>query len=202
MFDTENPPSQNGKTLGSKATITFASMGKNPIEGKVDTGATTSSLHAENINVNQQRGTVTFVCPELSSNSVTMELDGAQEVSSADGGEQVRPMVRFDVEIDGVLVRNAVFNLNDRGSMDSSVLIGQNILKAGGFVVDVNKNGGDAEGVPPTNEAIEVEDRPEGIDGDTQLLEAVRIILDSRITTVELFDLMKRATQTPAQDIE
>jgi hypothetical protein len=112
------------------------------VEGKVDTGATVSSLNAQEIRVNKQNGSVSFICPEISNNLITMELDGSQSVVSADGedGGSTRPMVKFEIEINGMPFKQVSFNLNDRSNMDSPVLIGQNILKAGNFLIDVNKD--------------------------------------------------------------
>lgn len=127
------------RTLGMTAQVKFGAFGARAIEGKVDTGATVSSLHAENISINKAQNTVSFVCPQLSSNRITLQLEGAQEVHSADAGGVTRPVVTLDVEIDGVAIENASFNLNDRSGMDSPVLIGQNILKAGDFQIDPNQ---------------------------------------------------------------
>lgn len=126
------------KTLGMTAQVKFGQFGARAVEGKVDTGATVSSLHAEQMQMNKGQNTVTFVCPQLSNNKITLQLDGSQEVHSADAGGVTRPVVTLDVEIDGVMIENASFNLNDRSGMDSPVLIGQNILKAGGFIIDPN----------------------------------------------------------------
>ena len=150
MMPTDNEQTQqSGKTIGTTVGVTFVTIGNKSIEGKVDTGATTSSLHATNIAVNAQQQSVSFQCPELSNNTISMKIAGSQAVSSADGGEQARPMVKMDVCIDGVTIRDASFNLNDRSNMDVMVLIGQNVLKAGGFIIDVSQ--GDENNTPDTS---------------------------------------------------
>lgn len=138
----------DGTTLGMTAQLVFGAFGNKPVEGKVDTGATVSSLHAERISIDKGRNTVSFSCPALSGNTITLQLDGSQEVHSADAGGVSRPVVTLDVEIDGVPIKGASFNLNDRSQMDSSVLIGQNILKAGNFQIDPNKGGSQQEQEP------------------------------------------------------
>ena len=125
------------QVIGNEVEVNFTSLGNRSLMGKVDTGATTSSLHATNIKVAGNR--VTFVCEHLSNNAITMELSGAQEVHSADGGGQQRPIVKFNIDIAGKAMSGVAFNLNDRSNMDDPVLIGQNILQAGGFIIDVNK---------------------------------------------------------------
>lgn len=122
--------------IGNEADITFVDIGKT-IKGKVDTGATTSSIHATNIKINQHQ--VSFVCDVISPNVITMDIAGSQEVHTADAGGEQRPTVKFNIKINDVQLPNVLFNLNDRSNMDDPVLIGQNILQAGNFIVDVNK---------------------------------------------------------------
>lgn len=127
---------QKSLTLGSYANVYFPYLGKT-IKGKVDTGATTSSLHGTNVNIEKKQGTVSFICCALSDNIISLPLKGTQEVHSADGGSELRPVVSLDIKINGIPLKNIEFNINDRSNMDVPLLIGQNILKAGEFVVDV-----------------------------------------------------------------
>lgn len=127
---------QKSSTLGSYVNVYFPYLDKT-IKGKVDTGATTSSLHGTNINIETKHNTVSFMCSALSNNIITLPLKGTQEVRSADGGSETRPVVSFDVKINDTLLKNMDFNINDRSNMDVPLLIGQNILKAGEFIVDV-----------------------------------------------------------------
>ena len=169
------------KVIGNDAVVTFANLGNKSLEGKVDTGATTSSLHAEQIKTSGN--SVSFVCPDISNSVITMDLDGAQEVVSADAGGTTRPMVKFDIEIDGTPLRGVSFNLNDRSEMDSPILIGQNILTAGNFVVDVNKDS------PETGETPSVTS-----DRDSEVLEAVRVLVNHDVTFGEFMEYMKTET--------
>jgi hypothetical protein len=164
----------NNKVIGNSVTVNFLQLGRS-LEGKVDTGATTSSLHAENIQMDEKRGTVTFVCPQLSKNQITLDVDGTQEVHSADHGGEHRPMVRLDVEIEGVQLK-ATFNLNDRSHMDTAILVGQNILQAGNFLINPNQDEADA----PTSESAA------NIDRDMQIMEAVQILAKHNVTIPEL----------------
>ena len=174
----------NGQTLGNEVTVTFATLGNRAVKGKVDTGATTSSLHAENIKINQSNNSVSFTCPELSNSVVTMQLDGSQEVVSADAGGKTRPIVKFDVEIDGTPIKGASFNLNDRSEMDSSILIGQNILKVGNFIIDVNKDA--------APERVEQIQKP-SINRDEKVLEALQVLADSDVSLNEIIIYLRTA---------
>lgn len=181
----------NEKVLGNTATVVFASMGGRGIEGKVDTGATTSSLHAEDIQMGQ--GKVRFRCPMLSNNFIDMPLDGAQEVHSADAGGNTRPIVSFDVEIDGIPIRGASFNLNDRGGMDSAVLIGQNILQSGGFIIDPSKNN-----EPQEQQTADV---TESVDNRAdQVAQAVAVLIEHNVSLSELMTHFRTVAVKQSKD--
>lgn len=163
-------------TLGNEAEVNFIAFNKT-IHGKVDTGATTSSLHAERISVSRDGSKVSFISPSLSNNVITLEIDSQQEVHSADGGGNQRPVVQMEIVIDGVHLGPMQFNLNDRGDMDNELLIGQNILRAGNFVVDVQQDGGDPEGSPDLDSAVVKKQK---------IGEAIRILRDANITLEEM----------------
>ena len=127
---------------------------------------------------------MSFTCPELSNSVVTMQLDGSQEVVSADAGGKTRPIVKFDVEIDGTPIKGASFNLNDRSEMDSSILIGQNILKVGNFIIDVNKDA--------APERVEQIQKP-SINRDEKVLEALQVLADSDVSLNEIIIYLRTA---------
>lgn len=183
------------RTIGNEVEVTFVSLGNRSLMGKVDTGATTSSLHATNIRVSGDR--VAFICPDISNNSITMELHGAQEVHSADGGGQKRPMVKFDVVINGQNMRGVVFNLNDRSNMDDPVLIGQNILQAGNFIIDVNQDAGEQSHI---GEAADVAD--EFQDPPADLKEAIRVILSYDIPLTRFAELIAHSSSSNKKDTD
>lgn len=173
-------------TIGNTAQIAFAQFRGRTVEGKVDTGATTSSLHAEQIEITQQGGgkVVRFVCPQLSSNVITLPLDGVQEVHSADAGGVERPIVSMDVTIDGHHIESATFNLNDRSGMDSQVLIGQNILQPGGFVVDPSLG----------NDHEDKQTRPditEAVDKHRQIQDAIRVLSENDVSLSEIITYLR-----------
>lgn len=171
-------------TLGNTATVKFLSFGDKEVKGKVDTGATTSSLDAHDIKADGNR--VSFVSPALSDNVITLDLVGSQDVRSADTDGESRPIVKLSVEINGVPVENAMFNLNDRSGMDSPILIGQNILQAGDFTVDVNKS---KENVEPDTTDLKPDDMR--VESAEELHEAIRVIARSNITVAELLQYIQ-----------
>lgn len=181
--------------IGNVAEVHFR-MFNASIDGKVDTGATTSSLHASNVQVNKDRGTVSFVCEELSPNTITLDLHGAIEVHSADNGGDVRPTIMLDIEIEGVELRDTLFNLNDRSNMDSPLLIGQNILKQGNFHIDVNK---DEE--QPVREEVET-DAPRSISEHEDVVKAIEILREKNVTFEEIFRYLTTEAQHKIDNLE
>lgn len=175
--------SADKRTLGDTASVSFVTLGNQNVEGKVDTGATTSSLHADNIKINKNANTVSFNCPEISNRVITMDLSGSQEVFSADAGGNTRPIVTFDIEVNGVPLSQVSFNLNDRSEMDSPILIGQNILKSGNFLVDVSK-----DEAPERVEAVQAESI---LDRDAEVLEAVQLLANHNVTLKEILQYLR-----------
>ena len=123
------------KILGTSTEITFANIpGCPPIKAKVDTGADISSIHAEDWST--QNGQVTFQSDDISPNRITLPVIEKQAIKSSNGDIEYRPVVELDVKVNGVPMSGVMFNLNDRGTMEYSVLIGKNILERGGFLID------------------------------------------------------------------
>lgn len=167
--------------VGLIVTVSFPQVASNDVDAKVDTGASLCCLHATDIQISGD--SVSFKCNELSQNVITLPLAGDQTVKSADGGENTRPVVALDIAINGVKLNNIQFNLNDRSGMDQSILIGQNALAAGDFVVDVQESIDNSE-LPIT------QIQNDTVDNNEKLLEAIRILKDSNITISELLELL------------
>lgn len=109
----------------------------NELTGKVDTGADICSLHATNINVDRGNDSVSFVCPELSNNTIRMPLAGQQAVRNSSGTEY-RPVVSLNIKVGDRMMKDIKVNLNDRSDMSEPFLLGQNALEAGKFIIDPN----------------------------------------------------------------
>lgn len=171
-----NEPTNGGEKhhLGNTVKVRFTTFGDVEVDAKVDSGATTSSLHADDI---QQNGSqISFTSSALGDKRYTVDLVGSQEVHSADGGANERPMIKVDIEVDGVPLSDVVFNLNDRSNMESSVLLGENVLKAGNFVVDVSKD-----------EPVE---KP-APDRDQQIIGALETLASAGVTLNELVEYIQ-----------
>lgn len=184
MDSREIESGDSNRVLGNMVEVGFVSLGAAKLQGKVDTGATTSSLHASNVSINQDRNTVTFRCEELSPNMITLDLSGVQEVHSADHGGEKRPIVKLDVTINGVPLRGVSFNLNDRSNMDTRILIGQNILQAGKFVIDPSKD----------NERVE-QPRTESM-----IMQAIETLVECNVSLADIVKYLHTAAVNRIKD--
>lgn len=129
------------ETIGDVALLKLSlPSGVVALKGKVDTGAEISSLHCDG-KPKAAGGTVQFQNRHASPNMITAPMVDQQAVSSADGGTEYRPVIELDVEVNGKVIRKAMFNLNDRSEMEYPVLIGQNVLEKTGFLVNPNQDG-------------------------------------------------------------
>ena len=135
---TEKEEIQN-RVIADKIEVHFLNL---PISGsvvaKVDTGAEMCSLHAENVQVNRGQGSVSFVCPELSRSTLHLPLADQQAVKTSGGDTTYRPVVKVSLKVHGKVLKDMLVNLNDRSDMEDPMLLGQNALQAGNFLIDPN----------------------------------------------------------------
>ncbi len=123
------------KLIGSTVEVFISNIpGMGSIQAKVDTGADISSIHADEWNVDN--GQVTFTNTEISQNKITLPVLEQQAIKTSNGEVEYRPVVSLNVKVNGVPMSDVMFNLNDRGSMTYSMLIGKNVLQRGGFLID------------------------------------------------------------------
>ena len=134
-----NDGEKNENHIGDIVEIKITNLPASSImKGKVDTGATICSLHAEKWKVDNNA--VKFVCPELSPNVISVPLVDQQAVKSSDGGTEYRPVITLNIKINGKMLNDVQFNLNDRGQMEFPILVGQNALEKGKFLINPRMN--------------------------------------------------------------
>lgn len=127
------------KIIGDCVDVIITSIpNSSAMKGKVDTGADVSSIHAEEWSIDN--GQVTFICPELSENKITLPVLEKQAIKSSNGDMEYRPVIELNIKINNQQLTNIMFNLNDRGTMKYPILVGQNILESGGFMIDPTIN--------------------------------------------------------------
>lgn len=118
------------KVMVSKAGVT--------LQAKLDTGADTSSLHAENIKRFRRAGErfVRFQVRDEEGELITLERHLARiaRIRRHDGDYQRRPVVEMMVCI-GAVTRRVEINLIDRSGLDFPFLLGRSAME-GAVVID------------------------------------------------------------------
>jgi hypothetical protein len=118
--------------VGWKESVRFPKIKLGPIAAKIDTGARTSALHADVIEVRGRR--VRFV---IDAKAYAAPLVGFRRVKSSNGISEMRPVIRATVQLGSVLMKTEM-TLTDRKDMDVPMLLGRNSIK-GLFVVHPGK---------------------------------------------------------------
>jgi hypothetical protein len=132
------------KILGRKEKITLSELGLKGVGAKLDTGAYTSSLHAEEIREELLEGKQVLSCKILLPShkkftGLVLYFDAYKKkiVKNSFGQAESRYVIETRIRIAGESFR-AEFTLTDRSSMKNSILLGRKILR-GRFLVDVSK---------------------------------------------------------------
>jgi hypothetical protein len=117
--------------------VSFPALGL-VFEGKLDTGADSSSINASEVRVvfKTDRRFVNFVISDDTGKSTRVELPHMRwvRIRRTGGGYDRRPVVRLTVCVGGFSVESD-FTVADRKTLDYQVLIGRKIL-AGRLLVD------------------------------------------------------------------
>ncbi len=119
-------------TLGWKEFVSFPKLKLGPLIAKIDTGARTSALHADEIEVVGKR--VRFV---IDGKRFAAPSVGHKRVKSSNGQSETRAVIRATVQIGSTMLKTDI-TLTDRADMDVPMLLGRNSLK-GLFVVNPAK---------------------------------------------------------------
>lgn len=111
------------------------------LRSRVDTGASQSSLHAEDLHIIEENG-VTYA------DFYTVDDAGARykmkeqvfrtaEITNTSGIAEKRYVIQTQINVHGIVLTTQV-NLKDRSNMQFKFLVGRNLIKNGGFIVDIN----------------------------------------------------------------
>jgi hypothetical protein len=118
--------------VGWKEAVRFPKIKLGPITAKIDTGARTSALHADKIEIRGRR--VRFM---IAGKAYAAPLTGFRRVKSSNGISEMRAVIRATVQLGSVLMKTEM-TLTDRTDMDVPMLLGRNSIK-GLFVVHPGK---------------------------------------------------------------
>jgi hypothetical protein len=128
------------KVIGAFEKVSFPDFGLFDVVAKIDTGATSGSLHATRIKeVELPTGekALSFV-PYGKKKRIMVNSFALKEVRSSNGVSSLRYFVPTTIEIEGVQYPIEV-SLADRTLMKKAVLVGRQFLRSHGFVVDPKK---------------------------------------------------------------
>lgn len=129
----------NDNVIGSELDVKIVNLPNSPvINAKIDTGAAMCCLHATKWKITDAN--VSFISPNVSKNVITVPLLSQQAIKTADNGVEYRPVISLNIKIGEKVYSNVKFNLNNRSSMDHEILIGQNLLSMGNFLIDPKKS--------------------------------------------------------------
>lgn len=122
--------------IGATIQVMLPQLSSETFEAKVDTGAGQCCLHAEQIK--SSGGSVSFV---FEGKRFTMNQSDSVEIQTADNGGDTRPVIKIKVRCESGEFSDVEFNLNDRSDMPHKILLGQNFLQLGNFLIDPLQEG-------------------------------------------------------------
>lgn len=133
MIQTKRPTLFPLPIAGWKEHVTFPRLKLGPLVAKLDTGARTAALHADEIEVTGKR--VRFVI-EMDGKKKTFKapLAGHKRVKSSNGHSELRAVIRATLEL-GMHVFKTEVTLTNRTDMGVPMLLGRNSIK-GHFIVN------------------------------------------------------------------
>lgn len=130
--------------IGRREYVSFPSLGIENIEGKIDTGAYTSSIHCSDIHVKQENNIPVLyftIADHPSTPQIKKEFRFTEfktkVIKNSFGEMEERYIIRTLLKIGRKNIR-ATVSLTNRGSMRYPILIGRKPLK-GKFWIDVNR---------------------------------------------------------------
>jgi len=120
--------------LGLVEDITIEGIGT--VKAKTDTGNSAHNvLHG--LIKGKQGGSVTF--ETIDGKVVTFPYNEEIKIHIGSGNKEDRPVVKFNVEINGNKYENVPFSIADRSENEYKALLGEEFIKANGGIVDATK---------------------------------------------------------------
>jgi len=154
----------DGKMILGETEWIYVEEANGNFMSRVDTGATTSSISAQDVTVFEREGRrwVKFTMPVDGGKSVNVEAPFVKyiRIRQANGLED-RPIVRMTIRI-GSVTEKADFSLTDRSNMDFPVLMGREFIKDVA-VVDVARE--NVQGKPQVEGAVQSSEQKKSAKG-------------------------------------
>jgi hypothetical protein len=123
--------------IGRREWISLPDLGISPLKAKVDTGARSSSLHAENLQLSEDKKTVRFITFDHHRRKIDCECPVSRiaRVKSSTGEAFSRVFIETKAILPGGFEWTIQISLNDRSVMLCPMLLGRRAL-SGWFLVD------------------------------------------------------------------
>ncbi|MGE0006893.1 MAG: ATP-dependent zinc protease [Parvibaculaceae bacterium] len=143
MTEHDRDPDHGRALIGWQETVSLPELGAGPIVAKIDTGARSAALHADDIQITGRgrRMKVRFKVQRRGSSSRRIEcempLHDLRRVKSSNGHIELRAVISTPVEIGGHVL-DAEITLTQRSDMGAAMLIGRSSIK-GTFLVDPSR---------------------------------------------------------------
>lgn len=143
MTHEDSAPEDGRALIGWQETVSLPELGAGPIVAKIDTGARSAALHADDIRISGRgkRMKVRFTVQRRGSSSRRIEcempLHDLRRVKSSNGHIELRAVIATPVEIGGQVLE-AEITLTQRSDMGAAMLIGRSSIK-GTFLVDPSR---------------------------------------------------------------
>ncbi len=122
--------------IGWKEDVGLPQLGVDQLIAKIDTGARTAALHAENISIVGRRVGFTLEIAGKRRNCLA-QLAELKRVKSSNGHSELRPLIETVVQI-GMHRFSIIISLTDRKDMGLPMLLGREALK-GRFIINPAK---------------------------------------------------------------
>jgi hypothetical protein len=126
--------------IGRREFVNIPALGISGIEAKIDTGAYTSSLHCETINIEKQEGKDVLcftIEPGSESKVFRFEKFDQKKIKNSGGEMEERYVIKTIVNIGKKSVLS-IISLSNRDNMRYPLLIGRRLLKQK-FLIDVSR---------------------------------------------------------------
>ena len=131
---------ESAKTIGHQIVVDLPLLGIQSVPAKVDTGAFTGALHVTNVReLHNKKGETCLRFSPLGSKNHTIQVNTyhKRKVKSSNGQVSARYTIDTSVEILGETYPITI-TLTNRKHMKYPMLIGRNLLRIHGFLIDLN----------------------------------------------------------------
>lgn len=136
----ERPKYQEKLIVGNKEKVSFPDQKRHHIVARIDSGARSSSVHCDEIWMEEMDGKRVLCCHFLkrSKKVIRFKEYKRRKVKSSNGQVETRYIVEVKIRL-GDCEKTTQVSLTDRSSMNYSVLLGRRFL-ANDFLIDVSKS--------------------------------------------------------------